>query len=670
VRGWFGGRKQAVVEFFGGITRAVFGRLDAARESAAAWLTARAAQFRAFAQEMYVRGMELGTRAAQAVQRGVAAITAGVLGQVTGVADGIVSLAERIPIPDVPLLGRVRDAVLGAARSMAGVVRSAAARVQAFVDAVVQAALARLLDLARRVGAFILRAIDALVSVVTRLIAWINRQLAAVSRRIQAAIRSLGDRVNGALGRAENRAVGEIDRAERVALAQVVKTRAAGRESIGQIIEFCYERGDYPGEPTVVPQMEIVDGTSSTPVFEGAARRALSMATGEARRGNAEIVRWFDERTASLVSLALGAAGDFLAGIWAQLRRGVDQVVARVSEMVQQAIRFVSEQVARLTRVVNTLIDRVASALRAVASAVEEIVRHPVDSLTSAARSLADGAAALLRGIVSRLVSLFSSGGSGSAGATATASFAFAGTLPLATGTATALAPAIPAILGVLELIADGIAAVVAVVTSPAWLEALMWIAIILIIVLLVILIIYGLYLLYQYLTRAKPVPRAVPRVRPRVKPRVRRRPRTPLWWNAGLSYGVVIGSGGIPGTLDTTARLPRRAPLHAHHSWPKYVGGPVVQPLMSIRDTVHLAVVHPGLHVPMAAAAAAMGYTLLWNRTLNAPFIGHLRANIGDRAVFMASMSAFYVGLNAITSPPIPPPAYGVGLASSFPRI
>lgn len=89
----------------------------------------------------------------------------------------------------------------------------------------------------------------------------------------------------------------------------------------------------------------------------------------------------------------------------------------------------------------------------------------------------------------------------------------------------------------------------------------------------------------------------------------------------------------------------------------------------MSIRDTVHISTLHPTLHPVLAVSAAGMGYRIVPNRT-NTEFIQHLRADMADRRIFAADMTAYYVGLNRITRPPIPAAAYSRGIVHSLPRI
>jgi hypothetical protein len=122
-----------------------------------------------------------------------------------------------------------------------------------------------------------------------------------------------------------------------------------------------------------------------------------------------------------------------------------------------------------------------------------------------------------------------------------------------------------------------------------------------------------------------------------------------------------------VYGTLDTSARIVGRAPLHGHHVWPKFVGGPEKQPLMSIRGFVHISTVHPILQ----ATAAAMGYRITNQTRHNQAFIQHLHNNIADRRIFADVLTGFYgANLNAITHPRIPAPAYSRGVTPSFPRI
>jgi hypothetical protein len=215
--------------------------------------------------------------------------------------------------------------------------------------------------------------------------------------------------------------------------------------------------------------------------------------------------------------------------------------------------------------------------------------------------------------------------------------------------------------------------------TAASLATILFWVGLVLLVIALAILI--WLFIIEPLLSKAQPraQPRTEPRTEPRTKPRPKRRRRRrrkqkPLWWNAGLSYGNVIASGGLPGTLDTRARLPSSAPLHGHHPWPTYVGGPVVQPLMSVRGIVHNTLLHTnsGLHGAMKATALTWGYNISINAThpQNIAFIANLHANLQRRTIFSGVLTAYHAGLNTQCHPPIPAAAYGTGIAYSYPLI
>jgi hypothetical protein len=140
------------------------------------------------------------------------------------------------------------------------------------------------------------------------------------------------------------------------------------------------------------------------------------------------------------------------------------------------------------------------------------------------------------------------------------------------------------------------------------------------------------------------------------------------------MVYGAVVTSGGMPGILDTTGRLPTHAPLHGHHVWPQFVGGPTVQPLMSIRGTVHISIVHPSLNRLLQGTARAMGHTISTHTHTRDPrniaFVDHLRRDLRRRAIFSGAVTGYYTGLNAATRPAIPAAAYLRGIVHSFPRI
>jgi hypothetical protein len=295
---------------------------------------------------------------------------------------------------------------------------------------------------------------------------------------------------------------------------------------------------------------------------------------------------------------------------------------------------------------------------------VTEVVRVPLAALANVGRTLINAVRGFLQRIISRLVSLLRSitgGGTPEPDSSSlTSGFAAFDPARLAAAARMASPPAAVALV----LVGGGI-----VISEALILTILMWVAIVLIILLLL----YALVMAIRwYLARPRAIPRTRPITRPRTRPRRRRSSRSLLRWNPSMVYGAVVASGGMPGTLDTTGPLPASAPLHGHHAWPRFVGGPTVQPLMSIRGTVHISIVHPSLNLLLQGTARAMGHTISTHTSdpRNIAFVAHLRSNLRRRAVFSGAMTGYYTGLNAVTRPAIPAAAYLRGIAHSFPRI
>lgn len=664
VRAYFAEKRQAVTRFFDDRVQVVFAAVDGRRAAATEWLLSRGAAAQAFAAGLYRRAMDAGARVGGAVQRGAATAAAAVVGGVGGIIDRVLSIARAIPIPNIPGLGTVRNLILGAAERVAGAVRRALSVVTNFIQRVVSTVVGAVLSLASRIGRAILGAIDGFVSMASRAVAWISDRLGALTRRIRDVLLATSAGVKSALSWMETRAVGRVDREEAGALADIERNRLHGRGAVHQVLEFCYQSGDFPHVEGAAGPMEIVDNTSSKPEFETAARTAMSVSARHAARSNAEAVAGFARRTSTVVAGVAGAVAAYLGDVWARVRQGFQEFASRVAREIARVVERVASLAASIASALRGLIGRVATAFGDAVRATADVLSAPIRALSSAANSIAGAVGGLFRRLVARAASLFSPVPAQDVASSVTGPLEAFTPARLAAAARMASPPAAVAgfFVAIELLLAEAAAATLASLSV-----VLMWVAIVLIVILLLVLIFI---LIKRALSRPRAVPRAPAKPRAPARPRRRpRRPRKPLYWNPSLSYGLVLASGGVPGTLDTRARLPARAPLHAHHVWPKYVGGPVVQPLMSIRDTVHLNVVHPWIHTPLAATALSMGFIIVRNVT-NVAFIAHLRRNVRDRTTFAAVMTGAYAGLNSITHPAIPPAAYVTGITYSFPRI
>lgn len=361
------------------------------------------------------------------------------------------------------------------------------------------------------------------------------------------------------------------------------------------------------------------------------------------RAENAATVARTATTQGGIVAATRASAGEYLGRIrtgLAAVGQRIARIIADVFARMREAVTAVARQAIELVR---GYADRVAGALRGIASTVLDIVRAPVRALVGVGRSVADGARSLLRSVVSRIRDFLTGGRSGGDESAVTAPLREFTMSRLRSAARMASPPAAAAVIAI-PVFAGVSAAVI-----------LWWVGIALLIIAAIVL----LYLIIRAIVRAQPRP--VPRDRPRERARRRRRrSRKPFRWNLRFLGGILDWNG----RLDSGAQ-----PIHGHHSWPKYVGGAPEQPLMNVRHDIHLHVIHPELHVDMAAFAATRGFTLLPNANATA-FIAHLRANPGDRAIFATLMGAYYGLLHTQTDPGIPPTAYGAGIAYSAARL
>jgi hypothetical protein len=135
---------------------------------------------------------------------------------------------------------------------------------------------------------------------------------------------------------------------------------------------------------------------------------------------------------------------------------------------------------------------------------------------------------------------------------------------------------------------------------------------------------------------------------------------RKPFEWEPRTTVANVIASGGIEGALDFKDHVPSSDyRWHAHHVWPEFLGGDPDQRLMGIRSALHLSVIHPTLLPYMQQFHPGLTGTT----TGNAAFIARLRTDPLLRDQVWEELYGYYLGIDALTDPFIPPIAWEGGL-------
>jgi len=654
----FAVRRAALVAVFLTVTGAIHAVAARAVGLLTGWLMGRAQVVQAMVMALVLRVVTAAASIGAAVRQGVSAVTAGVRAATTAVVNGVVSFARSIPIPNLPLVGRIRNAALRVVEGVGRLVNGAVDGLLSFAERVVTTIVEGVVGVLGRLGAMLLAVVARVVAALARAVAWVTGRLLGVVARVVALIGAGLVRAFGILRTVQRAALQQVSSFEAAALRRIEANRQDGRAAIDLVLDTAAGGGDPPADPALAGHMVQLEDAGTAPAFDSAARGALALVYLGVRRANAATVRAFRMSTRSALALALGVVIAFIASMRARAHVVLGQVIAVVARAVAHVLAAVAAAVAGAIAAARGVVERCLSVLMGVIGAAVAVVRAPVAALARLGSQIVQRARTFVTRLVDRLVSFFRRGGT-QAGSEDSSSIT------------AGVEDYTPSRLAAVARMASPPAAA-ALVLAPAaaavsiWV-ILQWVALILIALLILFVIGYAIYKLIEYLTKPKPVPivRARPRVRPRVRPRRRPRKRKLLTWRAGLSYSIVTASGGMPGTLDFTVPAPGRMHLEGHHVWPKYVGGPEAQPLLSARVTVHRGVLHPGLHAVMAPVAARMGHVIVPNRT-NPAFILYLRANPREKALFAAAILSFYAGLNSQTQPPMPAAAFTPGIAVS----
>lgn len=666
IKGLFVARRQAIAGLIEGRIQAVSVTIDLYRSRVIGWFVHRTIAARNGIALFVARALTTGMAVAARLQNRVEGVVAGVVRGVNTVIERVLNMAREAPIPNIPGLDRIRAAVLRTAGRIAGTIRLALANVQGFAARVIGSVLRAIVAFAGSLGTALAAIAFRLAGVITMVAAMVVLAMEKVKRWLVGRMRWLARRAEALLNRLESLMLNRIDQIVGQVVRGINRNRMRGRVTIRQILAYCYLQDDYPEDDTSNDLLDRVDGTNSKEEFEASARAAMYRTVACTQAGNERELASFRQSTRSLIALTWWNVLQFHGRIGLIVNQAILRAQGHVAAAFGRLTTGASALIARVLAGVGALFNRVGALFDRVRAVVVDVVRAPLDALSNLARSIVGMVGSFLQRMISRLVDFFRSlvgGGSVPDPSPLTSGFSAFDMGRLVAAARMASPPAAVALVLVGGGIVIGEAAI-----ALLW-TILFWVGVVLLIVALLILLILA---IRWIVGRVRTMPRVRPRPRIRRRPRRRRSRRAPLRWNPSLTYGLVVASGGLPGTLDATGPLPASAPLHGHHTWPRFVGGPVVQPLMSIRGTVHISTVHPTLNSFLLLTARGLGHTISTRTTdpRNIAFVVHLRRNIRDRSLYAVGMSGYYAALNRFAHPPIPAAAYLRGIGHSFPRI
>jgi hypothetical protein len=113
----------------------------------------------------------------------------------------------------------------------------------------------------------------------------------------------------------------------------------------------------------------------------------------------------------------------------------------------------------------------------------------------------------------------------------------------------------------------------------------------------------------------------------------------------------------------ETVIKSKDRQDWHGHHPWPEYMGGPEKQPLMAVKNAVHISLIHPMLYRFMAKLYPTHHIT---NTEVDDDFRNRLINDSRFRRSVANNLKLFHTTLPA-SMPPIPPAAYTRGIDHGF---
>src|SRR5262249_23166865 len=103
---------------------------------------------------------------------------------VEGVTGLILRVARAVPIPDIPGIGRIRNAVFSLAENVVGAINRTLGSLQAFIERAVGSALDMIHGFVTAAEDGIIRVLNSVTSVLTRIVRVISSQFASLQSRI------------------------------------------------------------------------------------------------------------------------------------------------------------------------------------------------------------------------------------------------------------------------------------------------------------------------------------------------------------------------------------------------------------------------------------------------------------------------------------------------------
>ncbi len=496
----FGGIRSGLTGFFARTAEGVR-RVIAAKEAEITAASSRGLKSVQAAVAGALKGAEAQVNQGRtAIGSMVEGISASLRGKVQGVAGQIVGLINSIPIPDLPVVARMRAAAENLLTRAADVVTGTLSSVLGLVNSALSAAMGLLSSLISLFAKTVNGALSVVSTTIQRVMGGIFLALNRVANVVLSSLRKvLTTVILPAINRLEGSILLALAKARRQTIDAICKNRDEHLEALVAAIR----RGPGGGKG---------GGAGAT------AAGSLKDIAREAVRNNRTIVQAFEERTSTTLGLIFGAVGGSVERILGQVTSSVARVVQAVVEKVVEAVQRLIQLEQAVAGYIQSVIQALSGALGGIIEWVISLIKSPVDQFLS----FVGRAVSRAREFISRFIRNLIGGGSLSASLTEVVG----GSPPILSGPITKPRPGpitlptlekiliVLAVVGALvvylfpELVVV-VSALVALGLSP--LAAYVVVGMLAIVAVLLLLLL--LYLLYKWLTRpAPPLPPGPPK--------------------------------------------------------------------------------------------------------------------------------------------------------------
>lgn len=356
-------------EHFGGVREGLATLLSRSEVDVGGFITAKRAEAEAASAQATAAAQSTvdgtvtaaqaqGEQARQTITTAVDGVSSSLDGTVQGITGQITGVVNRISLPDVPGVGRLRSLAAGLVNRAAGAVTGGLGQVRTLLSTALQTGTRMVGSLITQIGRAASSALSRSGAAIKRGVQTVASGLGRVSTLVLGAVRRVvSATVLPAVNRLEGRLVQNLGTARRQAVTAV----RANRDG----------------------HLRTLAATSKDTAVTETGAAALRSMTAEAREGNRSMIETYRERS-----------GGILGSVFQALTTGAAQITTQIGGLLGQArnavLGTVGQIVAGFGQITTAVSDFAGSLLQSLSTAVTDVVGSVQGLIQDPARSLTD----------------------------------------------------------------------------------------------------------------------------------------------------------------------------------------------------------------------------------------------------------------------------------------